>query len=100
MMAREFYVKIQEPNPTGSRPTDLIGLCEPTKKERQGGQGKPNRRKGAAGRAREQMVMLATFVHYHYLPHWLRRDDDGNPCASIRSQTCTHISEELRGWAD
>ena len=40
----------QEPNPTGSRPTDLIGLCGPTKKERQGGQGKPNRRKGAAGK--------------------------------------------------
>ena len=44
-------------NPTGSRPSDLNGLCRqhakphpPTHKERQAGQGNPNRRKGAVGK--------------------------------------------------
>ena len=50
-------ILLKEPNPTGSRPRDLIGLCRqhrkshpPTHKERKGRQGNPNRWKGAAGK--------------------------------------------------
>ena len=57
----EFYSKNPvKPNPTGSRPSDLSGLCRqhtkpdpPITKERQGGQGNPDRRKGAAGKGGE-----------------------------------------------
>ena len=60
----EFYSK--NPTPIGSRPRGLIGLWRMTTqetppprthKEGQGGQGKPNRQKGAAGEGGGSIVI-------------------------------------------
>ena len=49
-------ILFEEPNPTGSRPSDLIGLYRV-------GKGDPNRRKGAAGKGVTYMCASAMSGH-------------------------------------